>query len=964
MKLYKYIINCFLFLWLMMPLITWAQAPGHEHFVTHNDEGGFFPLSVDGTVCPILTDKDDWHGLQHAVGSLAADLKAVVGNTPDIINDLPTNKPLIIAGTLGKSKWIDGLVKGGKLDTNGFTGKWETYIIQTVSNPYPGIDKALVIAGSDKRGSIYGVYEISLQIGVSPWYWWADVPIKTQQALFVKPGRYTDGSPAIKYRGIFLNDEAPALKGWSKEKFGGMNHKVYEKIFELLLRLKANYLWPAMWDNAFNDDDKLNPILADEYGIVMGTSHHEPMDRAQQEWKRYGSGQWNYETNKTVLQQFWRKGIENMGTKETLVTIGMRGDGDMPMMEGSNIALLERIVQDQREIIGDVLKRDPANVPQVWALYKEVQDYYDKGMQVPDDVTLLLCDDNWGNIRRLPLLTDKPRKGGYGIYYHFDYVGDPRNYKWLNTNTIAKTWEQMHLAYVYQARQIWIVNVGDLKPMEYPISFFLDYAWNPERWPASSLDDYAKEWAAQQFGPDHASAIANLLTSYSTYNARRKPEQLSVSTYNLDSYNEYERVVNDYTTLSAKADSVFKLIPANYRDAYWQLVKHPIDACANLNAMYLNAALNQRYAAQGRAATNVMADSVRLKFDKDAAISKYYNKTLSNGKWNHMMDQAHIGYKSWNDPKSNIMPETKTLALPSNGRIGVAIEGMPQSWPQSNATLILPAFNEWQPNEKHYIEIFNTGLSKVSFKLKTDAWVKATVNSAQIDLQQRVWLQVDWDNVPAGLAETQVELIGNHGESVLIYLPLSRLHQDIKNAFVQNNGYIAIEAEHFTKAVNTDKIQWTIIPHYGRTVSGVTPMPSSAEPQIPTGNNPHLEYNVFLTEAGSIKINAYLSPSINFLHSKSFSVAISIDDAPAKIIDANSDLTTPYWRNVVSNNCNIVSANFYIKNKGLHIVKYWMLSPGIVLEKLVLDVNHQLKPSYLGPPESVFLPIEQSSAAK
>ncbi|MFC7669511.1 glycosyl hydrolase 115 family protein [Hymenobacter humi] len=393
-----------------------------------------------------------------------------------------------------------------------------------MNNPMPGVERALVIAGSDKRGTIYGIYDLSQQIGVSPWYWWADVPTKQQPALYVLAGRHTQGEPKVKYRGIFLNDEAPALSGWAKEKFGGINSKMYVHVFELILRLRGNYLWPAMWGNAFNDDDKQSPVLADEYGVVMGTSHHEPMVRSQQEWKRYGSGAWNYQTNPKVLQDFWRQGIRNMGTKESIVTVGMRGDGDEPMSEGSNIALLEKIVADQRQILAEETRKPADQTPQLWALYKEVQDYYDKGMRVPDDVTLLLCDDNWGNIRKLPKVGEKPRKGGYGIYYHFDYVGGPRNYKWLNTNPLPRIWEQMHLAHAYGANQIWIVNVGDLKPMELPISFFLDYAWNPDKIKADQVAAYTQRWAAQQFGPTYAGEIGDILAKYAKYNARRKPE--------------------------------------------------------------------------------------------------------------------------------------------------------------------------------------------------------------------------------------------------------------------------------------------------------------------------------------------------------------------------------------------------------------------------------------------------------
>ena len=310
-----------------------------------------------------------------------------------------------------------------------------------VRNPFPGVHQALVITGSDRRGTAYGVFELSRAIGVSPWYWWADVPVKHADALYLPPHNFVSNTPGVKYRGFFINDEAPALSGWVHEKFGNFNHEFYEHVFELLLRLKANYLWPAMWGNAFNDDDKLNPVLASQYGIVMGTSHHEPMLRAQQEWKRFGKGPWDYQKNAPVLDSFWRIGIQHMDSHESVVTVGMRGDGDKPMEEGSNIALLEKIVADQRQILQEVTGKDPATIPQSWALYKEVQDYYDKGMRVPDDVTLLLCDDNWGNVRKLPQAGEKPRGGGYGMYYHFDYVGGPRNYKWLNTNPLPRIWE-------------------------------------------------------------------------------------------------------------------------------------------------------------------------------------------------------------------------------------------------------------------------------------------------------------------------------------------------------------------------------------------------------------------------------------------------------------------------------------------------------------------------------------------
>lgn len=438
-------------------------------------------------------------------------------------------------------------------------------------------------------------------------------------------------------KGIFINDEAPAFSGWTHEKFGGFNHLVYEKVFELLLRLRGNYLWPAMWGNAFNKDDTLNPVLADKWGIVMGTSHHEPMLRAQQEWKRYGSGAWDYVSNDSVLRAFWRKGIENMGRHESIVTVGMRGDGDMPMSNETATDLLERIVKDQREIISEVTGKPASETPQMWALYKEVQDYYDKGMRVPDDVTLLLCDDNWGNIRRLPEVEGvQKRKGGYGIYYHFDYVGDPRNYKWINTNNLARVWEQLHLAKMYGADKVWIVNVGDLKPMELPISFFMDYAWNAE----DTMRDWYSEFAEENFGEREIGAY---LRQYSEMAARRKPELLDEYSYTLK---EYKEIVAEWRDLSEKVDVK---APS---DAYFQLVQFPVEAMYNLHRLYYAVALYKSDKVKNKS----YADSARVYYERDSLLTLAYHQ-MGNGKWNHMMDQTHIGYTGWQQPMKNKMPD-------------------------------------------------------------------------------------------------------------------------------------------------------------------------------------------------------------------------------------------------------------------------------------------------------------------
>jgi len=614
----------------------------------------------------IYVDSSDEILVKRSAILLQHDIEMVTGYKPGVINQYDkAYKNLIVIGSINKSAFIKKLVDKKLLNLQSIAGKWEAYHIQAIeaSKIFMQPMSLLVIAGSDRRGTAYGVFELSKQIGVSTWYWWADVPVKKQKNLYINTTIKITDAPKVKYRGFFINDEAPCLSNWTKEKFGGFNHLFYEKVFELLLRNKANYLWPAMWGNAFNADDTLNPVLADEYGIVMGTSHHEPMLRAQQEWKKFGSGAWDYTKNDTILRSFWKMGIENMKQHESIVTIGMRGDGDMPMTQGTATALLEKIVADQREIIRDVTHKPAAATPQLWALYKEVQDYYDKGMRVPDDVTLLLCDDNWGNIRKLPRPGEKPRQGGYGIYYHFDYVGGPRNYKWLNTNPIPRVWEQMHLAYEHNVKEIWVVNVGDIKPMEFPISFFLDYAWNPEKIDAAEVQKYTVNWATAQFGKQYAEDIAAILAKYAKYNGRRKPEMLDANTYSFN-YNEWKRITGDYDELLKKTESINKLLPDEYKDAFFQLVLHPVKACANLNDMYYNTALNKRAYENKWAVANSYADKVRQLYANDSLITQQYHQ-LNNGKWNHMMRQNHIGYRSWQEPRFQSMPDIRYVPADS-----------------------------------------------------------------------------------------------------------------------------------------------------------------------------------------------------------------------------------------------------------------------------------------------------------
>ena len=647
-----------------------TNDPIPANFIIENPSGDkdFPVVSISGLAASIRYDVSDYPGVIRAITDLQNDVFNVTGKRPAFLTNNESVDYEIIVGTLGKSKLIDQLVAAKKLDVADIKGKWETFVITTVENPQPGTKKSLVIVGSDKRGTIYGIYELSQQLGVSPWYWWADVPSKQRPSAYVLAGRYSSGEPAVKYRGIFINDEAPCLTSWVKNTYGTDygDHKFYSRVFELILRLKGNYLWPAMWSWAFYADDPMNSKVADEMGIVIGTSHHEPMARNHQEWVRKGkdAGAWNYATNQKIIDQFFREGIERMQGTEDLVTIAMRGDGDAAMSKETDTKLLEKIVENQRKIIEKVTKRPAKETPQVWALYKEVLDYYDAGMRVPDDVIILLCDDNWGNVRRLPNEKERQHPGGWGMYYHVDYVGAPRNSKWLNVTPIQNMWEQLQLTYDYGVDKLWVLNVGDIKPMEYPITLFMDMAWNPKRYNAANLLEHPRAFCAQQFGDDQADEAMRILNLYSKYNGRVTAEMLDRNTYNLET-GEWKKVSDEYLKLEAEALRQYLSLKPEYRDAYKQLILFPVQAMANIYEMYYSQAMNHKLFAGNNPEANKWADNVERTFKRDAELGNDYNKVMANGKWDGMMTQKKIGYTSWNDNFSaDKMPDVKRIENP------------------------------------------------------------------------------------------------------------------------------------------------------------------------------------------------------------------------------------------------------------------------------------------------------------
>ena len=654
---------------LCVAMATFTVTQATERFVKFTPVEGALPLSN----ASISYSADEYEGVKIAINNLKIDIEKVLGKTPNLLEG--AGKGNILIGTLGKNKDID------KLKLANLKGKREKYIITTVGNQ-------LVIAGSDRRGTIYGIYELSQQLGVSPWYYWVDVPITKRDEAYIIKGTYTDGEPAVEFRGIFLNDEAPCLTSWVKNTFGTDygDHHFYEKVFELILRLKGNMMWPAMWGWAFYADDPENGKLADRMGVMMGTSHHEPMARNHQEYARNRGkwGAWNYQTNQEKLDQFFREGIERMNGTEDIVTIGMRGDGDEAMSDKADTKLMERIINNQRQIIKDVTGKPAEKTTQVWALYKEVQDYYDAGLRVPDDVMILISDDNWGDIRRVPVNDkERSRKGGWGIYYHVDYVGAPRNSKWINVTQTQQMFEQLSLAYDHGIQRMWILNVGDLKPMEYPIQLFMDMAWNPKEYNLQNVTDHTTKFFRRTLGCEVAKEAADIYNQNCQYMARVTPEMLDARTYNVET-GEWKKVADEYLRLETRALRLFAEIPQEKHDAYRQLILFPVQAMANLYDMYYAQAMNLYLAERNSPDANKWAKHVADCFKRDSLLCAYYNKEMSQGKWDGMMTQKHIGYRSWNDNfRRDMLPTTKKVEdkglggyvfTPSNGYISMEAE--------------------------------------------------------------------------------------------------------------------------------------------------------------------------------------------------------------------------------------------------------------------------------------------------
>ena len=970
---------------------------------TANGQAG---LQLAGPDSPpqILVSSGDLPGVRRAASDLAADFGRVLGTNATVLNKdaVPTDapSPAIIVGTIGSSKLVDDLIASKLVDVSKIKGKWEAYISQPIAGK-DGSPGALAIVGSDLRGTSFGVYDISEQIGVSPWYWWADVPPTKRQYIFAPAEAKVQGSPSVKFRGIFFNDEAPALTNWAnanfpKSQYGNpFTSEFYGKVFELLLRLKANYLWPAMWNGMFYVDDAKNGPLATEYGVYIGTAHHEPMARADKEQGRFCSGRWDWASNQANIKKFMTEGASRAKNWTTIFTLGMRGSGDAASATLTSKSL-EEIIKWQQSTLQTEVGKELSEIPQAWVMYKEVPGYWQKGMDVSDDVTLLWSDDNRGNIRRIPTEKERQRRGGSGIYYHFDYVGSPRNYKWINTIQLQKTWEQMHLNYVSGNQQMWIVNVGDLKALELPTAHFLAMAYDMAKFATpETTKPWLRAWAGRQFGTGNgkgngtnvADATADIMTEYGFLTARRKYEDLSITpfAFNAIEYDEAEKNYDRWVRLLETTQKVYDGLPADVQTPFFELILHPVKAGKQVFEIYSKAALAGRYSSEGRLRTNELAQEARDAFAADTALSKEYHSILG-GKWNHMMDQTHIGYNNWQEPARNSLPNLPTLAggaAGGGGAVGVGIQrsaagnnrGAPNVGGGGAAAevTLLPITPYMPPDEDRYIDVFLRQSGTASYTIDSDA-PYVTVTNAKGDLaagssQIRSVISVDWDKVPSDAASAKLTVKAG-STSTTVNVPLQKPATPPPTDFkghVANGGAISIEANHYVRVRDgSDAAGYVRIPDYGRTLAGVKLWPATAPGQS-TAAGPSLEYGFFTFEASTgaaAKLTTYLSSSENANSERPNRFAFSVDGKdPVTVqptpVSRDAGQEPPGWDNAVTRNAWISDSTLGALAAGNHTLRVWLLEPTMVLTKLVVDVGGVGR-SELGPPESFRLGIEGS----
>lgn len=963
-----------------------AVSAGHAQVAVHEkspETKYAFTLASPRQTAAILYDASDAAVVKRAAELFAADVEAVTGRRPQVTSATGETGPAVIVGTVGGSALIRRLSEAGKIDTAPLEGAWERYLIQTVANPLPGIRKALVIAGSDRRGAAYGLFTLSELIGVSPWYWWADVPVKKHAALHVDAPPTYSQTPSVRYRGIFLNDEDWGLTPWASQTFeperGNIGPRTYAKVCELLLRLKANYLAPAMHpvSTSFNQIPE-NKLVADTFAIVMGSTHCEPLLlNTASEWDTKTMGPWNYDKNKEGINRVLTQRVRENSPYENVYTLALRGlhDGAMsttlPMHE--KVRMLQQALLDQRRILAENIDRPVETVPQAFTPYKEVLEIYSNGLELPDDITIVWPDDNYGYMKRLSGVREQRRTGRSGVYYHVSYLGVPHSYLWFSTTPPSLMYEELRKAYDTTADRLWLVNCGDLKGSEMQVSLFLDMAWDIGRFTADNVVSYPARWLAGIFGEAYYDRLEAMTREHLRLAFPRKPEymgwgyhwnrfdhnceQLTDTDFSFTNYDEAQRRLEAYRKLGARAEALLHEIGDEARPAFYQLVYYPLRGAELMNRMTLGGQRNRWYARQGRAATNAVRDEVQRCYDSLQVITRGYNSLLG-GKWNHMMSmrQNYDGVSAYFN-----LPHLATHDAAGAPRLALQVAG--EDVTGARAFHALPAFDNYL-RRTYPVEIYNRGGGTLAWTAHaSEPWVVLSKSAGKTADEERITVGIDWEKAPSGNAVPAqiVFRAGEQSEKVLVSLfnPTAPSRAELRGIYVENNGCVSIPAAGCHRVRENDRIKITAVEDLG--IEG--PALQLGDPTAPlqifrSRDVPCAEYDFYAFDAGSVDVYTYVLPTFPLHADRDFRIgentntdtkySVQIDDGALATPSSSHVEYAQVWFESVLRNCAVNKSTLHIDKPGRHTLRIRVGDPGIVLQKIVLDFGG-MKRSYLGP---------------
>ena len=944
-----------------------------------------FPLVTSKAKAVVVYDTDDYLVVRKTAELFVSDVESVTGQQLRLTDKLKGDKEIIIVGTVEKNRLIRQLAEKGKLDISSLEGTWERFLIQTVSRPFPGVSKALVVAGSDRRGAAYGLFSLSEMMGVSPWYWWADVPVKKHKTLYVDAPATLSKTPSVKYRGIFLNDEDWGLKPWAAKTFekerGNIGPRTYAKICELLLRLKANHLAPAMHpvSTAFYKIPE-NKLVADTFAIVMGSSHCEPLLlNTASEWDSKTMGPWDYNKNKDKINEVLSNRVKENCAYENVYTLALRGlhdaamgGGDVPMRE--KVKMLESALNAQREIIARHIDKPVETIPQAFTPYKEVLEIYSNGLELPDDVTIIWADDNFGYMKRLSGPQEQKRSGRAGVYYHISYLGVPHSYLWYSTTPPALMYEELRKAYDATADRIWLLNAGDIKSCEFAVDYFLTMAFDIDAFNFERAANYRTEWLCGMLGDQYRSEYQDVVNSFYKLAFARKPEFMgwgyqwttdkhgkernTDTDFSLTNYREVDNRLSEYRRIGGIVENILNNMSDEKQKAcFYQSLYYPVKGCELLNRMVLDGQRNRWYAIQQRASAKNLEKSAKACYDSLEVITKGYNSLLG-GKWNHVMTMKQGFAAAYFE-----LPKLRDVELAPAASLGVMAEGEAvlkglQSFHS------LPCFNTYL-RQSYYVDVFNKGATPLKWKTSvTNDWILVNKKSGETATEERIEVSIDWTKVPAGerILGT-LDIMSDHGEKESVYIsvfnPTSPSLAEMDTLFVENNGYVAMDAASFHRKVENDDIKMIVIPNLGFENTAVQLGNPMAKAQRTAGRNtPRLEYDFYTFEQGSVDVYTYVLPTFPISKDRGYAgheatnvetkYGVCIDEGPVMTPSTSSFEYAQIWYESVLKNCRINKTTLHIDKPGKHTVKIICGDAGTVLQKVVLDFGG-MKRSYMGP---------------